>query len=195
MTKKILSVVCFLMASGLMLLSQRSQQMWLNRPATPLYLTWNTNQTFGANQNNFTGYVGAVLVMPSSDTGVTIHLVALGRWVVSGNSQTHIVALSNSVAGGTLVASAVVNTAGATPGTYAYTYLSTPIQLIYTAGNSWSLQSHETSGGDAFGDITTKYFPNTELFAVTSGAVNGSVNSGTTTSNAYGPLNFLYTIP
>lgn len=167
--------------------------------ATPSFLAWITNQTIGTLRNNFSGAVGAIMAMPSSLTGVSVHVVALGRWVTTGNSGTHVVGLTNNASGGSLpfkISTAVtVNTVGATPGSYAYTFLPTPLLMTYYVGNSWTVESTEVNTGDQWGDINTLCFPNTSLFTGSSGAVNGAPNSGSTVTNFYVPCNLLYTIP
>jgi RHS repeat-associated protein len=93
-------------------------------------------------RNDFSGWVGMRFQVGSSPVVVT----ELGRWVVSGNSQTHTMKLvqanGTDLAGGTTV----VNTSGATAGQFVYASLAAPVTL--SANTTYYVVSQEASGGD-----------------------------------------------
>ena len=98
-------------------------------------------------RSNFTGWVGFRFTVGASPLTVT----HVGRWVVSGNSQSHVVKLVASatqtdVAGG----SATVPTSGQGAGAFTYVALNTPITL--SANTAYYLVSHEANGGDQWYD-------------------------------------------
>jgi len=94
-------------------------------------------------RNDYTGYVGFAFT-PTRLLTVS----SLGRWVVSGNSQTHSIGIWTTIA---LIASATVNCSGATPAQYLYHTLGTP--LILATGTQYYLTSTETSGGDEWYNV------------------------------------------
>src|SRR5438093_342634 len=94
-----------------------------------------TAQTINVLRNNFDGSLGFKFTVGASNITVT----GLGRWVVSGNSQTHVVRLFD-VSGPTQLASASINTSGATAGAYKYGSI-TPITL--TAAGVYAVLAEE----------------------------------------------------
>jgi len=90
-------------------------------------------------RNDITGHVGLTFT-----TVAAITISELGRWVVSGNSQSHTISLVKW-SDKSVVASAVVATAGATPGQFLYAAC-TPVTLL--AATYYAIVSTETSGGD-----------------------------------------------
>ncbi len=113
-------------------------------------------------RNNFTGWVGGDFTL-----NVDIKVYALGRYVVPGNTQAHAVELVDFTGGGnTVVASATVNTLGATPGQIAYAALAAPVRLV--AGHTYRLASSETRGGDYWYDYATQ-LTTTSVASETSG--------------------------
>ena len=110
---------------------------------TPFILT----QTPGTVRNDFTGCVGFIFTVGASPITIT----ALGRWVVSGNSGTHVVYITDGSTN--IIASASINTSGATPGAYKYVAI-TPVVL--TNAFTYSVYSAETNAGDQwYSDDTT----------------------------------------
>jgi hypothetical protein len=118
----------------------------------------------------------------------------LGRWVVSGSNGSHTVKLF--YANGTEVpgSAVTVNTAGQTPGQFAYSTLAVPITL--TANTTYAIMSYEVVGGDRWYDYggtqITLNGAASGAFAVWAytpppyiGAVGGSGRS-------YGPVNLLF---
>lgn len=106
-----------------------------------------TGVTAGTLRNNYTGGVGFKFVVGANNLTVT----DLGRWVVAGNRQPHLVSLCNSA--GVAVASVTINTAGQAAGLFSYVTLASPVTL--SAKGFYYLQSAETSGGDYWYDLDT----------------------------------------
>lgn len=84
-------------------------------------------------------------------TNKSVIITCVGRWVISGNNQTHTVEIVTGTPGTgpwTVQGSASVNTSGATAGQFLYATLSSPI----TVGNGVYLYilSDETAGIDAW---------------------------------------------
>jgi hypothetical protein len=147
---------------------------------TPLVTSQDTASTL---RNDTTGEVGFQFTVVGSNITVT----SLGRWVVSGNSGTHLLVLRSGDCS-TLIASVTVNTSGATPGQYLYGSI-TPVTL--TAGTSYRLMSTELNTGDQWysnGPFTTTSAANTE-----SAAYNVTGTCGNAAANeSYGPMNLKY---
>jgi hypothetical protein len=163
--------------------------------ATYNWSTLVTGQTLGTLRYNYTGPVGCGFTCASNST-----CRALGRFVVSGNTQTHVVALCSPSF--TVLAYATVTSSGATPGTYAYANLATPYPL--TAGVVYYILSQETSGGDKWYDYDTTATATSEAsyplgWCYAAGtlpdALSGCVGSGIGAGNVFGPVNMQYTIP
>lgn len=133
--------------------------------------------------------LGTIRSDNSSDVGFAftpnkpITVTALGRWIVSGNSQTHTVALRN--AGGVL-GSVSLNTTLGVGGSYFYVALGSPIVL--SAGTQYFVVSFE-SGPDQW------YSSDTTVVSSPDGTVNGSSFSHilwVAGLISYVPPNFLY---
>lgn len=135
-------------------------------------------------RNDFAGYIGFSF---TPATNLTIN--QLGRWVVSGNNQTHILKLTDAATGTDLVgASVTVNTSGATTGAYLYGTLGSPITL--TGGHTYYMTSQETNGGDHFYDLGT-VTPTAGTATMNGGAFNNGSWGGLGSGNqSYGPVNF-----
>jgi RHS repeat-associated protein len=139
-------------------------------------------------RNDFSGWVGMRFQVATSPLVVT----ELGRWVVSGNSQTHAMKLvqanGTDLAGG----ATVVNTSGATAGQFVYASLAAPVTL--SANTTYYVVSQEASGGDQWYN-----YPNGTM--VFNGLANGTgaawaYNNSTTyyvgpnLPQSYVPVNF-----
>ncbi len=98
--------------------------------------------SFAGLRNNYSGWVGLQFAVGSAPVWVS----DLGRWIVSGNSQTHSVKLFDS--GGVALngGSVQIDTSGKPPGQFAYASLPQPIMLA--ANTIYVLMSLETDGGD-----------------------------------------------
>jgi hypothetical protein len=113
-------------------------------------------------RSNFTGCVGYQFTPV-----VNMRVTAVGRWIDSGNSGTHTVKVLRH-ASPAFVASASINTSGATAGQHKYASV-TPVTLL--AGALYTLWTQETNGGDQWQNYPVL------LTSTADGIVNGSNNS------------------
>ncbi len=95
--------------------------------------------------NNFDGYIGFNFTMLSTKT-----LTAIGRYCVTGNSQTHDLWITHSDNSGT-IAHVTVNMSGCTPGSFIYTTASGTL----TNTVEYACVSGEANGGDSWIDDTS----------------------------------------
>ena len=102
----------------------------------------------GSQRNNHDGYVGMQFTVGSSPISVK----ELGRWIFSGNSQSHALKLFNGVGTGTALAQVTLNTSGQWTEQFAYAALSPVVALA--ANTTYTLMSTEVSGGDYWWDYT-----------------------------------------
>jgi hypothetical protein len=101
----------------------------------------------GSIRNDFSGWVGMQFQVGASN----IRVSSLARWVLSGNSQTHVVKLVDAASGASIPNGFVtVNCAGAPTGAFRYQSLSSLIVLA--ANQLYYLVSEEVDGGDAWGE-------------------------------------------
>jgi hypothetical protein len=176
--------------------------MPLNQPPggsspPPSYSYLVTGQTVGTARNNFNGDIGCVFTAAANSTAY-----GLGRWVISGNSQSHVLDLLDETTC-TSLGSVTVNTSGAPAGQYIYATFSSPVSIV--SGDVYAIVSEESGGGDQFYDddttVTFSALVNTgaqhsPFYAL--GALPGSVNTCTPVSGngeMYGPVNMEYTTP
>lgn len=138
--------------------------------------------------NDFIGM--AILVGPAP-----LVVSALGRYVISGNTQTHVVKLIDGLTGTDIPGGAVtVDTTTVPANTFVYAALASPITLA--ANTQYFVASFESdSSGDSFlevYDTLTSTAAAQFTYAYHSGVwtVGSSYNS-----TAYGPVNFLYSTP
>jgi hypothetical protein len=155
-------------------------------PGAPYVLT-QTLQTPLNNQSLSLGF--------SFDTGSNTPVVThLGRWKVSGNSQTHDLSLYKYVNGKSdvQVATVSVDLSTGSVGTYVYAVLGSPVTLL--ASTRYYVISQEASGGDTwYNHVNTTL----DSFTPGVGTVYGSVISGSpgqstvgeTGSTTFGPVN------
>ena len=155
-----------------------------------------TGQTVGTLRADFTASVGMQVTIAGTDVVVT----QLGRWVISGNSQTHILRIYSDPFGTpTLLGSVTVNTSGATAGAYLYGTLSSPVTL--TASTAYVIVSDETNGGDQWSgsdaSVTHTAVATVDQAVYRGGATGGSgtFGAGGSTNNAFGPIAFKYSSP
>lgn len=158
---------------------------------TPLVTAGGTSSSL---RNDFSGWVGTAFKVGATPLTVT----ALGRYVVTGSSGTHVVKLVQFTGTtGTDVpwGSVTVSTAGVPVGTYAYTTLRTPITL--EANGTYFLVSQEVAGGDRWYD----YWNNAITLASVVSPVgptwadNNSTNyivANPYAAQTYGPVNLKY---
>jgi hypothetical protein len=145
--------------------------------------------------NTYTGAFGLCFTCTANAT-----CQALGRWVVAGNIQPHVVALCSSA--GAVLAYATVTTSGVTPGTYAYASLAAPYSM--KAGSTYYILSQETIGGDQWygktgNTVTCTSLAGSVADGVASGTLPASISEcasqGGTENQSCGPVNMMYTIP
>ncbi|HLG95342.1 MAG TPA: immunoglobulin domain-containing protein [Bryobacteraceae bacterium] len=159
-------------------------------PAPATGTSYVTSELLGTPRNNFTGWIGMVITVGSSPMTVS----SLGRMVVSGNTASHVLKLVSAggadIAGGSLT----VSTAGATPGTFVYAQLASPVQL--NANTTYYVVSQEAAGGDFWYDWNTT--EQTTSTATITGSVWALSNSYATVAgsagHSYGPLDLKYTV-
>ena len=149
-----------------------------------------TSTTLGGLQNDFTGWIGGSITVGSTPLSIT----ALGRIVATGDSSQHVVKIVNATTGVDVPgASATVNPAGGTVGTFVYGTLQTPVTL--SANATYYLLSQETKNGDSWYDGSTTV--QTTGVASVTGLVYGTgapYNLVSSPGNSYGPLDFAYNI-
>jgi len=107
-----------------------------------------TGHTMTTLRNDYTGWLGMEMTLGSADLLVS----QLGRWVVSGNTASHIVKLVDAETGAD-IASSTVSTMGATANRFKYAPVASPVLL--KANTRYYLLSQETAGGDQWHDFAT----------------------------------------
>jgi hypothetical protein len=133
--------------------------------------------------------VGSTFTVGATD----IQISSLGRWVVAGNTGSHVVKVVDAATGNDL-GSVTVNTAGAPAGSFRYASLASPVTL--RANATYYLVTQETAGGDTWYDYDTRLVTN--AVAADTGVVYSLATSptswvpGGSPGNGYGPLSFLY---
>ncbi len=143
-------------------------------------------------RNDASAKVGCQL---KNGCGVDITITQVGRWKVSGNSQTHTVGIYTGSVGGTAtaVATASVDMSTGSAGTFVYATLSSP--YTWTAGSTIYLYSTETNGGDSWyeHDTTLTY---TNVATILSSSVADPLISALGDQNrSYVPVSFKYSGP
>lgn len=144
-----------------------------------------TTPGIGSLRNNFEKWVGLYFAMEGAHT-----ITALGRYVHSGNSQTHTLKLTDNSCN--TLGSVTVDCNGATAGQFLYAALSSPISV--TNHTLYYLMSRETIGGDQWSDNTSQTFSADKYSADGSfGVDDTSCAGGGTVDKCFVPVNFLYT--
>jgi hypothetical protein len=130
---------------------------------------WITAVTPGTPRNNFTGYVGLSLTVgPSS---ITIN--ALGRYCLSGNTNSHTIYLSQNN-GATLATTSI--TCPGNANAFVYGCLTTP--YVMAASTTYYLMTNETNGGDTWYDDNTSVTTTavaTDNYSIYSGSPNSGI--------------------
>jgi len=153
------------------------------------------DETFVTRRNDFTGWVGMVLV-PHPDQQ---NIYAIGRFCLEGNNQSHDLKLVDAA---TLMdvpdTTVTVNLAGHAPNTFAYAKF--PRSPLLDANSKYYVLSSETAGGDEFWDFdTTVTLADAAPFLVPSAAfgyptadppITYSEKGGA--NQAYGPVDIQY---
>lgn len=147
--------------------------------------SWVTGISHSSARNDYSGFLGGSFTVGGSN--ITVN--ALARWVISGNSASHIVKITDN--SGTTVASVTINTSGATPGDWKYEFLGAPVVL--TASTLYVIQSEEVNAGDewysdASYTVTAVATKGGQRFGSPTWADGGVDNTGL----CYIPCNFYY---
>lgn len=116
---------------------------------------------------------------------------ALGRWVLAGNTGTHLMKLADASGTDIVGASTTVVTAGVAAETFSYANLSSPVVL--SASTAYFIGSTELLAGDQWLD------ENSVLTTTAAATINRSAYSGggpwaenPVGVKSYGPVNFKY---
>lgn len=161
---------------------------------------------------------GSKIVGFSFSTSLSnVEVTALGRYMVSGNSQTHelsfieqTVGIYPNTYGGPVLATVNLNMGAGTPDALGFKYaeLSSPIILVPNQTYILVSQEGSTFGGDSFYDQSqatatmangfseklSLYNFDSTSYAVGQSVTNLNWQAGAPTSNAYGPLNFEFVV-
>jgi RHS repeat-associated protein len=142
-------------------------------------------------RNDSDAWVGAKITVGT----VPLVLTELGRWVISGNSQSHTVRLAHSDGSDVPGGSVSVNTFGAPTNQFKYAALATPVRLL--ANTTYYIVSREFNGGDkwySFDNVlTTTSVASINNMAYTSAAAPNTFVNGSHVGGMWGPLSFRYT--
>jgi hypothetical protein len=206
LVKKILSICAAFAVAGAVALAQMTAPEPLLAMQRIFGLTANpasfvpagsafiTGRTGGALMNDYTGPIGMEITCMQA-----CHIVALGRFCVTGNNATHSLMVKGS---GTIQAGQClsVNAALGTPGTWQYAYYTTPLPL--TNGDTYFVLSQEANGSDQWYDVSGTVTPAVTSAIELDGAevCSGSCADIGAVGNSpgeldYGPVNFLFTVP
>ncbi len=128
-----------------------------------------------------------------NDSGTTVTVTQLGRWVITGNNQTHTLRIYSDT--GTSLASVVVDCNGATAGQFLYGTLAVPYDL--QPNTYYYITSSEVSGGDQWYSNGGTNLTWTAVGSnLTSGYVEGGVvHNNSDNSRSLGPVSFQYSAP
>lgn len=162
-----------------------------NAPTSTSTNNWITAVAVGSTRHDFDGAVGCQIVVGASP----INMLSLGRYCVTGNSQTHTIWITNATSTGATLNSVTVNMAGCTGGAF----VSAAITQTLAAGTTYAILSSETNGGDDFlqndATFTTTAviasFTTAFAFPPTPPTV-GNTPGSPATSKMYGAVNFTY---
>jgi Subtilase family/FG-GAP-like repeat/Domain of unknown function DUF11 len=148
-----------------------------------------TSVSPGTLRNNFTGWVGMRITVGSSPVTVS----GIGRLVLAGNTQNHVVKIVNATTGSDVTgASTTVSTAGVTTGNLVFGIL--PQNVTLNANTTYYILSQETAGGDQWYDFNTTV--TTTGVASETGSVwspdGVNYNPLGSPGESYGPVSFVY---
>jgi subtilisin family serine protease len=148
-----------------------------------------TSVSPGTLRNNFTGWVGMRVTIGNSPVTVS----GIGRLVLAGNTQNHVVKIVNATTGSDVTgASTTVSTAGVTTGNLVFGIL--PQNVTLNANSSYYILSQETTNGDQWYDFNTTV--TTTGVASETGSVwspdGVTYNPLGSPGESYGPVSFVY---
>lgn len=153
-----------------------------------------TSTSVGAAGNLQTNCRGFNFTAPASNPPT---VKSIGRWVISGNSQTHDLYIGSWISSTwAQLGTVTVNTSGATSGQYLYGSI-TPVAL--TASVVYIVLSCETSGGDQNYQVNNTTLTTNSAYGTSISATFTTANPPTTASmnvnqganHSYIPVNFL----
>ncbi len=189
--KRLLAAFFFTLAS-LSLVAGPGQQMLIAvGPAAtppPAGTAFITGQSLGTPRSNFTAELGCVIVVGGSNITVT----QLGRWVISGNSASHLLKIRKA-SDASVVGSVSVNTSGATTGAFLYGTLGSPITL--NASETYYLLSEETNMGDEWYDNDTTVTSTAVASVDSAGYYDGTLHAPGSAGQTYVLVSFKYSSP
>ena len=129
----------------------------------------------------------------TNTSGTTVTITQLGRWVISGNNQTHALSIYDSSPTPIQLATVTVNCAGATPGQFLYGTLTTP--YVLAAGASCYIVSAETVGGDLWYSNGGTNLTTTDIGVIQSAFISTVATDGADNTRSLGPVSFQYSSP
>jgi hypothetical protein len=153
-----------------------------------------TGETLMDPRNDFTGWVGMVIVPQGTDRNVT----AIGRYCLAGNTGSHDLKIVDANGVDVPNTKGVVELFGKTPNQFVYAALDQGPAL--KANLKYYVLSYETSGGDQFYDFTTTVSLSSDNFFAVSSAVFGDPTAMTPIpytetggpNQSYGPVDIHY---
>jgi len=158
----------------------------------PAPVPFATGQTLSSTlRNNAPGWLGTQITVGANPIAIR----SLGRWVVAGNSASHVVKLVNAANNQTVPGGSVtIDTAGAPVG-FKYVDLAAPVTLA--ANTAYNLVSQEVSGGDQWYEGNTALTFDSSVASLRTIYSGNGVNWTLYNQNcSYGPVNFKYsTVP
>ncbi len=139
--------------------------------------------------NYMTGEMGGTY---RNISGATATITQLGRWVVSGNNQTHALKIYNSSTHA-LIDSVTVNCSGAPAGAFLYGTLSSPVNVA--SGASVDIMSVE-AGVDLFCGPNLQSATQADIGTLNPiTLISGVWNPTDNATRSYGPVGFKYSAP
>jgi Domain of unknown function (DUF1929) len=168
-------------------------------PPSPASQPYFLALTGGTIRTDWTGPVGFDFIVGPRQITVT----SLGRWVLAGNTQSHLLQLTDAPVGSpgtsrTVFASATLNTAEFLAGEFAYVDLATPVVL--SPNTKYAVWTTETGASDGWynSDTTLTNAPDATVVGavwLASGPTGNVSEAANGQSIAFGPPTFKYTIP
>lgn len=151
-------------------------------------IIWVTNQTLVTTRNDSGSTVGCKF-----STSVNLTIRRLGRWVISGSTQTHRIGLWQN--DGTLLGFVTMNTTGMSTGWH-YLDLTNP---VVTTPFTFHIGSEEFVGGDLWYNDDSTLFTTSDIstYVSTYSGSAGFLDPSTVnlTGHCFVPVSFEYTKP
>ena len=148
-----------------------------------------TGVVLGPTFNNFTGLLGMAITIGPADVVVT----QLGRIVVTGNNQPHVVKIVDATDPNGEMGSVVIQMPAGSVGSFAFAPLMQTVTL--RASQQYFIVSHEESGRDAWHQLPNTAMT-TSVATINSGIFSDDAAPGFTPAGMQnemlGPVNFRY---